>query len=41
MICPVEFTHELSALKKRRGKLGVGNLKAVLRGGNGADDEVT
>jgi transposase len=41
VICPVEFTHELSALKKRRGMLEVENLKAVLRGGNGADDEVT
>ena len=28
-------------LKKRRGKLEVGHLTAVLRGGNGADDEVT
>ena len=25
MICPVEFTHELSALKERRGKLRGGN----------------
>src|SRR5580658_1230862 len=38
-MCPVEFTRELSALRKRRGKLGGGNLSAVLRGGNGADDE--
>src|ERR1700676_2338289 len=37
--CPVEFTHELSALKKRRGKLGGGYSSAILRGGNGADDE--
>jgi hypothetical protein len=28
-------------LKKRRGMLEVEHLKAVLRGGNGADDEVT
>ena len=41
MICPVEFTHELSALKKRRGILEVANLTAVPRGGNGADDETT
>jgi hypothetical protein len=39
VICPVEFTHELSALRKRRGKLGGGNPSAVLRSGNGADDE--
>ena len=25
MICPVEFTHELSVLRKRRGKLEGGN----------------
>ena len=41
MICPVEFTHELSALKKRRGILEVENLTALLRSGNGADDEIT
>src|ERR1035437_3853988 len=29
----------LSAMKKRRGKLEGGNLSAVLGGGNGADDE--
>jgi hypothetical protein len=28
-------------MKKRRGKLKGGNLSAVLRGGNGADDEST
>ena len=39
MICPVEFTHELSALRKRRGKLRGGHPSAILRGGNGADDE--
>ena len=41
MICPVEFTHELSALRKRRGILEVEYLTAVPRGGNGADDETT
>src|SRR6476660_2489148 len=40
-MCPVEFTHELSALKKRRGILEVEYLTAVPRGGNGADDETT
>ena len=40
MICPVQFTHDVSALKKRRGKLRGGNSSAVLRGGNGADDEI-
>src|SRR5271155_1043272 len=40
-MCPVEFTHELSAMRKRRGMLGGGNPSAVLRGGNGADDETT
>jgi hypothetical protein len=33
VICPVKFTHELSALKKRRRKLEVEYLKAILRGG--------
>src|SRR6202162_443022 len=28
-------------LKKRRGKLGGGHSSAILRGGNGADDETT
>src|SRR6476660_23385 len=40
-MCPVEFTHELSALRKRRGILEVEYLTAVPRGGNGADDETT
>src|SRR5271165_4315111 len=31
----------MSAMKERRGKLGVENHSAVHRGGNGADDEVT
>jgi hypothetical protein len=41
VICPVEFTHELSALKKRRGILKVEHLTVAPRGGNGADDETT
>src|SRR5487761_255434 len=41
MICPVKFTHELSALKKRRGILEVAYLTAVPGRGNGADDETT
>jgi hypothetical protein len=41
VICPVEFRYELSALRRRWGMLEGGNSSAVLRGGNGADDETT
>jgi hypothetical protein len=37
----LNFTHELSALKKRRGIVKVEHLTAVPRGGNRADDETT
>jgi transposase len=39
VICPVEFTRELSALRKRRRKLRGVDPPAVPRGGNGAVDE--
>jgi hypothetical protein len=36
----VEFTHELSALKKQLRMLEGGQLSAVLSGGSGANDEI-
>src|ERR1700730_18504943 len=39
--CPVEFTHELSALKKAVRRWEGGKPPPLLGGGDGADDEAT